>query len=65
MTMNLVIDYIVSLTNLYGIVHKEKVVEIYNMQNDDIIDVSTIETVAENHYDKLENQFAFINAHIL
>jgi len=32
-----ILDYIISLTNLYGIVHKDKVIEIYNMQNEEQI----------------------------
>lgn len=36
--MNLETKYIIALTNLYGIVHPDKVLEIYNMQNDDQID---------------------------
>lgn len=32
--MNLETKYIVALTNLYGIVHPDKVIEIYNMQNE-------------------------------
>ena len=35
--MSKLIDYIISLTNLYGIVYKDKVVEIYNMQNEEEI----------------------------
>lgn len=36
--MNKITDYIIALTNIYGLVHKDKVVEIYNMQNEDKID---------------------------
>ncbi len=36
--MNKLTDYIVSLTHLYGIVHKDKVREIYNMQNKEHVD---------------------------
>ena len=57
--MSLVADYIVSLTNLYGIVHMEKVVEIYNMQNDDKIDVSIVEEIAEDCHQELNEQFSF------
>lgn len=32
--MNELLDYIISLTHLYGLVHKSKVVEIYNSQNE-------------------------------
>jgi hypothetical protein len=36
--MDLLMDYIQALTNLYGVIHKSKVIEIYNMQNNDKID---------------------------
>jgi len=36
--MNKITDYIISLTHLYGLVHKDKVVEIYNMQNEEKIE---------------------------
>src|SRR5699024_9160273 len=36
--INHIIDYIKALTNLYGIVHKDKVIEIYNMRNDEQLD---------------------------
>lgn len=41
--MNKITDYIISLTHLYGLVHKDKVVEIYNMQNED--NIEEIDTV--------------------
>lgn len=44
-----IIDYIISLTNLYGLIHKDKVVEIYNMQNDEQISkIGDIETAELN-----------------
>lgn len=43
--MNLLFDYAVALTNLNGVIHKEKVVEIYNMQNENGIEVSDIESL--------------------
>ena len=36
--MNKITDYIISLTHLYGLVHKDKVIEIYNMQNEEKIE---------------------------
>lgn len=45
MSVNILFDYIVALTNLYGVVDKEKVIEIYNMQNEDKMDVSDVESV--------------------
>ena len=43
--------YIVSLTNLYGRVTKEKVVEIYNSQNDDQITLSEVESYLLKDFD--------------
>ncbi|ACB86124.1 hypothetical protein [Natranaerobius thermophilus] len=43
----LVLDYIISLTNLYGLVHKDKVIEIYNMQNNDQINTEIIDSIME------------------
>lgn len=59
--MRLKLDYIVALTNLYGVVHKEKVVEIYNMQNKDQIEISEIEAIADRNEEELEKQFTFID----
>lgn len=36
--MNRITDYIIALTHLYGLVHSSKVVEIYNMQNEEKIE---------------------------
>lgn len=63
MQSELIIDYIVSLTNLYGIVLKEKVVEIYNMQNDDRItmevldDLITGNTLETSYIEELNNAY--------
>jgi hypothetical protein len=35
--MNQLTKYIIALSHLYGVVHKDKVVEIYNSQNEVII----------------------------
>ncbi len=53
--MSTIIDYIISLTNLYGIVHRNKVIEIYNMQNNE--QISKIEH-SENV--NLKNNFVVI-----
>lgn len=58
--MQLVHDYIVSLVNLYGIVHKEKVVEIYNSQNNPVIDESLIDRVMREDANVLAKDFVFI-----
>lgn len=55
--MNLLMDYIISLTNLYGLVHQDKVVEIYNMQNDEKIKAMEAGSIAINHADDLGNNF--------
>lgn len=50
-------DYIVALTNLYGIVPKEKVVEIYNQQNEDkmtYVDLGAVST------EDLEKGFVYV-----
>ena len=48
MNDELVLDYIRSLTNLYGAVPKEKVVQILNMQNDIKIDAEGIDEFLTN-----------------
>jgi len=52
--MSKLIDYIISLTNLYGIVYKDKVVEIYNMQNEE--EISEIGNV---DIDELNKNFVY------
>lgn len=59
--MNLKFDYIVALTNLYGLVHKEKVVEIYNMQNEDQLEISEIESIMVNRQAELEKCFVCVD----
>jgi len=46
--MDLVSDYIISLTHLYGLVHREKIVEIYNMHSDGEIYIEDVDTRANN-----------------
>lgn len=58
--MNLTNDYIISLSSLYGFVHQEKVVEIYNMQNENKITLSTIDLIMENEADMLESHFVYV-----
>lgn len=58
--MQLIHDYIVSLVNLYGIVHKEKVIEIYNEQNTDRIELTTLDKIIQEDADQLAKHFAFI-----
>lgn len=41
--MKLLKRYVIALTNLYGIVHKDKVLEIYQMQNEDPVTMKDID----------------------
>jgi hypothetical protein len=46
--MNRITDYIISLTHLYGLVHKDKVLEIYNIQNEKKIEeIDTVRLKAD------------------
>lgn len=40
--MNQLTQYIIALTNLYGMIHKGKVVEIYNDQNEESISIHDV-----------------------
>lgn len=58
--MSLTTDYIISLCRLYGIVDKEKVAEIYNMQNEDEITLTDIELIMENEQVMLEKHHVYV-----
>jgi|SRR5690625_298405 len=51
--MALVRDYITSLVNLYGVVHKSKVVEIYNEQNNDGITEDELDRLIHGEPDEM------------
>lgn len=55
--MNLLMKYIIALSNLYGMVPKEKVLEIYNSQNDDPINLDDVEDMYNNCAQELEDHF--------
>ncbi len=55
--MSQLTQYIISLSNLYGMVHKEKVVEIYNSQNKDQISLTEVEELLSNPSAELEDAF--------
>lgn len=57
--MNLLIEYTIALTNLYGLVHKDLLKDIYNSQNDDQASNSNIEELLINPPKKLENAFIY------
>ena len=50
-------DYMVSLVNLYGLVPIKKVVEIYNLQNEDKVSVKDVERIIENRTFDLKKCF--------
>jgi len=56
-----IIDYIISLTHLYGLVHKDKVAEVFNLQNMDTIDAEAISDIMNNPPEDLANNFVEIN----
>lgn len=55
--MSQLASYIIALTNLYGMVHKSKVVEIYNIQNEDQVSLSDIEEFLNKPTEKLKDTF--------
>lgn len=58
---NRILKYIRATVNLYRIIHKDKLVEIYNLQNDNSIDSEVIELFIEEHRDYLlQNYYACI-----
>ena len=52
MKNNLILDYIRAATQLYGAIPEDKIVEIYNMQNEDMITVNDLD-----RYQHVENEF--------
>ncbi len=58
--MNKAVDYIISLTHLYGLVHRDKVVEIYNMQNEEKIDEAIINKICKERIEELDDGFVVI-----
>ncbi|WP_423188984.1 hypothetical protein ACO1PF_10380 [Alkalibacterium sp. f15] len=57
--MNLLNQYIVALTHLYGAVHKNEIVETYNAQNEKSISVEDVEKQLRNPSEEVEKRFAF------
>ncbi|NLY18482.1 MAG: hypothetical protein GX045_05960 [Clostridiaceae bacterium] len=57
--MDLLIEYIIAMTNLYGMVSKEKAVEIYNSQNEDKVGIDVIESYMANPPEELEKAFIY------
>ena len=59
--MDKVLDYIISLTHLHGLVQVDKVVEIYNMQNDEEIGAKDVGVLSVANRKYLEKNF--VKAH--
>lgn len=57
--MNLLSKYIVTLTRLYGVVHKDVVAEIYNEQQDEQITSQEIEDHFDASVQEIEKHFAY------
>lgn len=55
--MNLLFDYVIALTNLYGVIDKEKVIEIYNMQNEPKRNVTDVEYLMKNKKNQLRENY--------
>lgn len=57
--MNKLTEYIRALTNLYGLVRKDKVKDIYNSQNEEQVNIQKIEELLINPPKKLEEAFVY------
>lgn len=57
--MNQLTDYIVALTNLYGMIQKDLLVEIYNTQNENPISVEEVEAYLKNPPAELERGYTY------
>ncbi|MBC9785343.1 SEC-C domain-containing protein [Heliobacterium chlorum] len=58
---NLLLDYVISLTHLYGLVPKDKVIDIYNLQNDDKVDIEMMNDVVHQANQELTDNFVKIH----
>lgn len=57
--MNELMEYIIALTNLYGMVPKGKVVEIYNSHHQDQVTLNEVEVYLQNPPDELAKAFVY------
>ena len=57
--MSRLTQYVIALTNLYGIAHKSKIVEIYNSQNEDQTNLSDVEGLLIDPSGELEDAFIY------
>lgn len=58
-SMSQLTQYIIALVNLYGMVHKSKVVEIYNSQNEVQINLNQVESFYTEPLGELEETFIY------
>ena len=59
--MSQLTQYIIALSNLYGMVQKDKVVEIYNSQNEDKTNLVHVEEILNNPPKELEDAFILVH----
>ena len=59
--MSQLTQYIIALSNFYGMVHKDKVLEIYNSQNEDQVNLADIEDLLTSPPEELEDAFIYPN----
>lgn len=59
--MSQLTQYIIALSNLYGMVHKDKVLEIYNSQNEDQVNIADIENLLTSPPEELEDAFIYLH----
>ena len=53
--MSQLTKYVIALSNLYGMVHKDKVVEIYNNQNEDQIQQDNVDSILSTPHELKDN----------
>lgn len=58
--MELILDYIIAATNLYGLVDMQKVLEIYNQQNDKQLGLKRMVEIVIDYEGYLENNYAYV-----
>lgn len=63
--MDPVIEYVIALTNLYGIVHKDKVLEIYNQQNNEPESIRRVEALIEDPPAEMETHNVHLHKNYL
>lgn len=60
-TMDQLIQYIIALTNLYGMVDKDKLVEVYNSQNENQVKLKEVEALLLDLPEELDHAFIMIH----